>query len=98
MLLVDKYRPSDLDSLDYHDDISRRLKSLARNPASLPHLFFYGQSGAGKRTRYVSDTSILNKAKVTMIRLFLKSCFYLFCFVLPHRRLSLLASGSHRFW
>ena len=51
MLWVDKYRPTDLVSLDYHDDISQRLESLAKNPASLPHLFFYGPSGAGKRTR-----------------------------------------------
>jgi replication factor C subunit 3/5 len=51
MLWVDKYRPSELSDLDYHDDISERLSSLAKNPASLPHLFFYGPSGAGKRTR-----------------------------------------------
>lgn len=51
MLWVDKYRPSDLASLDYHDEISQRLESLAKNPATLPHLFFYGPSGAGKRTR-----------------------------------------------
>lgn len=51
MLWVDKYRPKNLDGLDYHDDISRRLESLAQNPSSLPHLFFYGPSGAGKRTR-----------------------------------------------
>jgi replication factor C subunit 3/5 len=51
MLWVDKYRPKNLHDLDYHDDISRRLESLAKNPASLPHLFFYGPSGAGKRTR-----------------------------------------------
>lgn len=51
MLWVDKYRPTDLTSLDYHDEISQRLESLAKNPATLPHLFFYGPSGAGKRTR-----------------------------------------------
>ena len=51
MLWVDKYRPTELGSLDYHDDISQRLESLAKNPSSLPHLFFYGPSGAGKRTR-----------------------------------------------
>lgn len=51
MLWVDKYRPSDIDSLDYHDEVSERLASLAKNPATLPHLFFYGPSGAGKRTR-----------------------------------------------
>eukprot|EP00934_Nitzschia_sp_Nitz4_P002382 Nitzschia sp. Nitz4//scaffold193_size40683//10709//11815//NITZ4_007496-RA/size40683-processed-gene-0.10-mRNA-1//1//CDS//3329540270//2377//frame0 len=51
MLWVDKYRPTELDELNYHDEISERLSSLAKNPASLPHLFFYGPSGAGKRTR-----------------------------------------------
>lgn len=51
MLWVDKYRPAELSALDYHDEVSDRLASLAENPASLPHLFFYGPSGAGKRTR-----------------------------------------------
>ena len=51
MLWVDKYRPTDLSDLDFHDEISQRLASLAKNPASLPHLFFYGPSGSGKRTR-----------------------------------------------
>jgi replication factor C subunit 3/5 len=51
MLWVDKYRPSELAELDYHDEVSDRLASLAQNPAALPHLFFYGPSGAGKRTR-----------------------------------------------
>jgi replication factor C subunit 3/5 len=51
MLWVDKHRPSSIDGLSYHDDVSNRLHSLAQNPASLPHLFFYGPSGAGKRTR-----------------------------------------------
>lgn len=51
MLWVDKYRPTELSELDYHDEVSNRLASLAENPASLPHLFFYGPSGAGKRTR-----------------------------------------------
>jgi replication factor C subunit 3/5 len=54
MLWVDKYRPKNLNDLDYHDDISLRLKCLAKNPASLPHLFFYGPSGSGKRTRITS--------------------------------------------
>lgn len=51
MLWVDKYRPTELSELDYHDEVSDRLASLAQNPAALPHLFFYGPSGAGKRTR-----------------------------------------------
>lgn len=51
MLWVDRHRPSSIDELSYHDDVSQRLSALAKNPESLPHLFFYGPSGAGKRTR-----------------------------------------------
>jgi len=51
MLWVDKHRPTDVDSLDYHDVVTQRLTALAKNPSGLPHLFFYGPSGAGKRTR-----------------------------------------------
>jgi len=51
MLWVDKYRPSKLDDLSYHEEITTRLRSLASNPAAMPHLFFYGQPGAGKKTR-----------------------------------------------
>lgn len=51
MLWVDKYRPTSLQELDYHDAITKRLTALAESPADLPHLLFYGPSGAGKRTR-----------------------------------------------
>jgi len=51
MLWVDKYRPSTLDDLDYHPEITSRLRSLTENPNHLPHLLFYGPSGAGKKTR-----------------------------------------------
>lgn len=51
MLWVDKHRPSRLEDLSYHQDITARLTALAKNPAALPHLFFYGPSGAGKKTR-----------------------------------------------
>lgn len=51
MLWVDKHRPSSLPALSYHDSISKRLESLAEKPESLPHMFFYGPSGSGKRTR-----------------------------------------------
>mmetsp|Transcript_15236 Transcript_15236/g.39170 ORF Transcript_15236/g.39170 Transcript_15236/m.39170 type:complete len:357 (+) Transcript_15236:44-1114(+) len=49
-LWVDKYRPTQLDKLDYHGDISTKLKNLAAN-GDFPHLLFYGPSGAGKKTR-----------------------------------------------
>lgn len=51
MLWVDKYRPSKLDDLSYHNSITNRLRSLASNPEGMPHLLFYGPSGAGKKTR-----------------------------------------------
>jgi replication factor C subunit 3/5 len=51
MLWVDKHRPSRFEDLTYHDDTTSRLRSLASNPASMPHLLLYGPSGAGKKTR-----------------------------------------------
>ena len=52
MLWVDKYRPNTLDRLDY-DEISQQLKTLA-SEGSLPHMLFYGPSGAGKKTRIMA--------------------------------------------
>jgi len=51
MLWVDKHRPHKLDDLSYHSDITQRLGSLATHPDTMPHLFFYGPSGSGKKTR-----------------------------------------------
>lgn len=52
MLWVDKYRPSSIQELSYHKDtVSAQLSALAANPASMPHLFFYGPTGSGKTTR-----------------------------------------------
>jgi replication factor C subunit 3/5 len=51
MLWVDKHRPKNLASLSYHDATTERLKSLTADASSLPHLLFYGPSGAGKKTR-----------------------------------------------
>jgi replication factor C subunit 3/5 len=51
MLWVDKHRPKTLGDLSYNDAISKRLSSLASKPESMPHLFLYGPSGAGKKTR-----------------------------------------------
>ncbi|CAO1639414.1 unnamed protein product [Sympodiomycopsis kandeliae] len=50
MLLVDKYRPKSLSDLHYHNELSDRLRGLADSD-DLPHLLFYGPSGAGKKTR-----------------------------------------------
>ena len=51
MLWVDKHRPSKLEDLSFRDDITSRLEALASRPESMPHLFFYGPSGSGKKTR-----------------------------------------------
>ena len=54
MLWVDKHRPSRLSQLTYHSTLTERLESLAADPGGLPHLLFYGPSGAGKKTRIMS--------------------------------------------
>jgi replication factor C subunit 3/5 len=53
MLWVDAHRPTSLERLDYHDNISDRLKRLATSE-DLPHLLIYGPSGAGKKTRVMA--------------------------------------------
>eukprot|EP00928_Gymnodinium_smaydae_P063302 TRINITY_DN46931_c0_g1_i1.p1 TRINITY_DN46931_c0_g1~~TRINITY_DN46931_c0_g1_i1.p1 ORF type:complete len:387 (+),score=86.39 TRINITY_DN46931_c0_g1_i1:97-1161(+) len=50
LLWVDKYRPKTLDELDYHQDLSTRLKRLI-SEGNQPHMLFVGPSGAGKSTR-----------------------------------------------
>lgn len=49
-LWVDKYRPRQLDQLDYHENITASLKALA-STGDFPHLLVYGPNGAGKKTR-----------------------------------------------
>ncbi|KAI9137880.1 P-loop containing nucleoside triphosphate hydrolase protein [Paraphysoderma sedebokerense] len=52
-LWVDKYRPSSLEKLDYHSDLSGHMKRLAQS-GDFPHLLVYGPSGAGKKTRIMA--------------------------------------------
>ena len=54
MLWVDKHRPSRLSNLSYHSTLTQRLTSLGSDPGGLPHLLFYGPSGAGKKTRVMT--------------------------------------------
>merc|ERR1719326_345938 len=49
-LWVDKHRPKTLDEMDYHKDLSARLKRLAQS-GNQPHILFVGPTGAGKSTR-----------------------------------------------
>lgn len=53
MLWVDKYRPNELSTLDFHPDVTKRLTNLASSD-DLPHLLVYGPSGAGKKTRIMA--------------------------------------------
>ena len=50
MLWVDKHRPNALEKLSYHAELGERLGSMAED-GDIPHLLFYGPSGAGKKTR-----------------------------------------------
>eukprot|EP00730_Choanoeca_flexa_P013771 TRINITY_DN5689_c0_g2_i2.p1 TRINITY_DN5689_c0_g2~~TRINITY_DN5689_c0_g2_i2.p1 ORF type:complete len:354 (+),score=70.55 TRINITY_DN5689_c0_g2_i2:89-1150(+) len=52
-LWVDKYRPKALSKLDYHPELSDNLEMLAKS-GDVPHLMFYGPSGAGKKTRVMA--------------------------------------------
>jgi len=52
-LWVDKYRPTTLDSLTVHGDVTKKLAGLAASD-ELPHLLFYGPNGAGKKTRVMA--------------------------------------------
>lgn len=48
-LWVDRYRPTSIAALEYNKDIGERISRLCAS-GDIPHLLFYGPSGAGKRT------------------------------------------------
>jgi replication factor C subunit 3/5 len=52
-LWVDKYRPTTLAKLNLHGEITEKLIALARSE-ELPHLLFFGPSGAGKKSRVMA--------------------------------------------
>lgn len=54
MLWVDKHRPKTLEDLNFHDATTQRLSALVEKPETMPHLFVYGPSGAGKKTRIMA--------------------------------------------
>ncbi|KAI5478218.1 replication factor C subunit 5 [Pseudohyphozyma bogoriensis] len=66
-LFVDRYRPRSLDDLNYHPELSSRLRSLASS--DFPHTLFYGPSGAGKKTRIMCTLRELYGPGVEKIRI-----------------------------
>ncbi|GAA5927551.1 hypothetical protein JCM3775_006015 [Rhodotorula graminis] len=66
-LFVDKHRPRELQKLDYHPELSDRLRALAHG--DFPHTLFYGPSGAGKKTRIMATLRELFGPGVEKIRI-----------------------------
>ncbi|KAA8910336.1 hypothetical protein TRICI_004134 [Trichomonascus ciferrii] len=67
-LWVDKYRPRSLENLDYHYELTKSFRSLAKS-GDFPHLLLYGPSGAGKKTRVVCILRELFGAGVEKIKI-----------------------------
>jgi replication factor C subunit 3/5 len=74
LLWVDKYRPTNLDTLDYHDNVTDILTRLAKM-ADLPHLIFYGPPGSGKRTRIMALLNSIFGEQVYKIKATQQSIF-----------------------
>ncbi|KAK1936379.1 replication factor C 38 kDa subunit [Babesia divergens] len=55
MLWIDKHCPKELHELKSHRDVNILLSKLVeKSHGELPHLLFYGPSGAGKKTRILA--------------------------------------------
>ncbi|MBW0571821.1 hypothetical protein O181_111536, partial [Austropuccinia psidii MF-1] len=90
-LLVDKYRPRTLDELDYHHELTRRIRALAQT-ADFPHCLFYGPSGSGKKTRIATTLNELFGPGAQKLRIEQK------VFLTPSRRrleLQIVQSNYH---
>ncbi|PRP85924.1 replication factor C subunit 3 [Planoprotostelium fungivorum] len=66
-LWVDRYRPTSLEKLDIHTDLTNQLKKMCTSD-NLPHLLFYGPSGAGKKTRVKAVLRSLFGASVEKVK------------------------------
>ncbi|KAJ3029713.1 UNVERIFIED_CONTAM: Subunit of heteropentameric Replication factor C (RF-C) [Siphonaria sp. JEL0065] len=69
-LYVDKYRPTSLDKLDYHPELTNQFRKMAA-AGDFPHMLVYGPSGAGKKTRIMAVLkeiygSTVEKLKIDM--------------------------------
>lgn len=67
-LWPDKYRPKDLQKLDYHKHQAENLRNLIKQ-GDFPHLLVYGPLGAGKKTRIMCLLKELYGPGVERLRL-----------------------------
>lgn len=67
-LWVDKYRPTNLNKLDFHQDQAAQLSKLVHS-GDFPHLLVYGPSGSGKKTRVMCVLRELYGSGVEKLRL-----------------------------
>lgn len=67
-LLCDKYRPNSLMKVDYNRKQSEQLKQLISS-GNFPHLFIFGPSGSGKKTRTYAVLKELFGSGVEKLRL-----------------------------
>ncbi|KAA8496396.1 Replication factor C subunit 3 [Porphyridium purpureum] len=67
LMWVDKHRSTNLAKLEVHKALNVRLLNLVRQ-GDVPHLFFYGPPGAGKRTRVMGVLHELFGASAEKLR------------------------------
>ena len=67
-LWVDKHRPTSLAKLSLHAEVTNKLMALAATD-EIPHLLFYGPSGAGKKTRVMALLREIYGAGVEKVKL-----------------------------
>ena len=64
---MDKHRPLTLEKVDYAKEQAAQLARLAQS-GDMPHLLFYGPSGAGKKTRVMALLRAMFGAGVEKVR------------------------------
>ena len=94
MLWVDKHRPLSLEKMDYLKDQAAQLSRLASS-GDLPHLLFYGPSGAGKKTRVMALLRAMFGAGVEKVNGF---CVMSFSSLSPSHVTLLLALALRAFF
>lgn len=66
-MLVDQYQPKDLNDLKCHPQLTKLLNRFG-DVKDIPHLIFYGQSGAGKSTRVLCLLKALYGDSILRVR------------------------------